>query len=180
MSAPTSSTDLLTFAQAAQRLGVGVLTIRAWVRHVAAPGSAMALTYGYPPTGVDELLKKGWGCVHPDHHPAPRPPDRADVAASGWAGAVFTAISGRVTGEIVPSIYNVGFVEDEAHIVIDGHDTAVRFADIQTGEPARLRHLAAVAGALADVVARWSSMTNNGDHGVGRALQRRIISASRP
>jgi hypothetical protein len=62
-------------------------------------------------------------------------PDPANVPATGWAGAVFTAISGEVTGEIIRSIYDGGIVEDEAHIAIDGHDTAVRMADIQITPP---------------------------------------------
>ena len=36
----TDHPELLTFAQAAERLGVGVLTIRQWVRTEQVPGGA--------------------------------------------------------------------------------------------------------------------------------------------
>lgn len=77
-------------------------------------------------------------------------PTRADVGPDGWAGAVVSVMGGKVTGEIIRSIYDGGTVEDEAHIVIDGHDAAVRAADVQTGDAQTLRDLSAVAAFLAD------------------------------
>ncbi|MGB3521949.1 MAG: hypothetical protein WBA50_10780 [Mycobacterium sp.] len=80
-------------------------------------------------------------------------PDPADIPPEGWLGATFSAVSGLVTGEVVRSIFDGGTVSDEAQLKIDGHDTAVRVADVQTDDPLVLRDLAAVAGCLADELA---------------------------
>jgi hypothetical protein len=72
----------------------------------------------------------------------------------GWAGAVVSVIAGRVTGELIRTISEDGStIEHEAHINIDGHDTALRFADIQAGDPAALRQLSVVSAMLADELA---------------------------
>ena len=84
------------------------------------------------------------------HHDSPDP---ADVPPSGWAGSVVTVIAGKVTGEIIRSIYDGGTIAHEAHIAIDGHDV-IADVDIQVDDPQTLRDLAAVAGALADELAK--------------------------
>lgn len=77
----------------------------------------------------------------------PRPGDISGTG--GWLGSTVTVIAGRVTGEIVRSICD-GTLEDEAQIVIDGHEATVRVADVQTADAQQLRDLAVVAGTLAD------------------------------
>lgn len=81
------------------------------------------------------------------------PPNPNDVPPEGWLGATFSALAGHVTGEIVRSIFDDRTVVDEAQLKIDGHDAAVRFADVQTDDPQVLRDLATVAGCLADELA---------------------------
>jgi len=83
-------------------------------------------------------------------------PDPADAPATGWVGSIVTVVAGRVMGEVIRSIgHQPGprTVTHEAHIAIDGHDTGVRFADIQIGDAQTLRDLAAVAAFLADELA---------------------------
>jgi hypothetical protein len=83
-------------------------------------------------------------------------PDPADAPATGWVGSIVTVVAGRVMGEVIRSIGDQPgprTVTHEAHIAIDGHDTGVRFADIQIGDAQTLRDLAAVAAFLADELA---------------------------
>ena len=83
-------------------------------------------------------------------------PDPADAPATGWVGSIVTVVAGRVMGEVIRSIGDrpgPRTVMHEAHIAIDGHDTGVRFADIQIGDAQTLRDLAAVAAFLADELA---------------------------
>ena len=83
-------------------------------------------------------------------------PDPADAPATGWVGSIVTVAAGRVMGEVIRSIGDrpgPRTVTHKAHIAIDGHDTGVRFADIQIGDAQTLRDLAAVAAFLADELA---------------------------
>lgn len=80
-------------------------------------------------------------------------PDPADVPADGWAGAIVTVITGKITGEIIRSIYDAGTVEDEVHIAIDGHGRPLADVAIQTDDAQVLRNLSVVAGFLADELA---------------------------
>lgn len=80
-------------------------------------------------------------------------PDPDDVPPDGWAGAVVTVITGKVTGEIIRSIFDGGTVQDEAHIAIDGHSRTLADVAIQTDDATTLRDLAAVAAFLADELA---------------------------
>jgi hypothetical protein len=83
-------------------------------------------------------------------------PDPADAPATGWVGSIVTVVAGRVMGEVIRSIGDrpgPRTVTHAAHIVIDGHDTGVRFADIQIGDAQTWRDLAAVAAFLADELA---------------------------
>jgi len=72
-------------------------------------------------------------------------PDPADAPATGWVGSIVTVVAGRGMGEVIRSIGGQPgprTVTHEAYIAIDGHDTGVRFADIQIGDaqdPARSR-----------------------------------------
>jgi excisionase family DNA binding protein len=52
--------ELLTFAQVAQRLGVGVLTVRQWVRTEQCPVVRDGRKVRIPAEWVDELLAKRW------------------------------------------------------------------------------------------------------------------------
>jgi excisionase family DNA binding protein len=52
--------ELLTFAQAAQRLGVGVLTIRQWVRTEQCPVVVVGRKRRIPAAWVQELIEAGW------------------------------------------------------------------------------------------------------------------------
>ena len=56
----TPATELLTFAQAAERLGVGVLTVRTWVRTDRCPVVREGRRVRIPAAWVDDLLAKGW------------------------------------------------------------------------------------------------------------------------
>src|SRR5947209_17930838 len=79
-------------------------------------------------------------------------PDPADAPATGWAGPIVTVVAGGVRVEVIRSIGahpGPRTVTHQAHIAIDGHDTGVRFADIQIGDAATWRDLAAVAALLA-------------------------------
>jgi hypothetical protein len=83
-------------------------------------------------------------------------PDPVDAPATGWVGAIVTVVTGRVIGEVIRSIGDQPgprTVAHEVHIAIDGHDTSVRFADIQIDDPQILRDLAAVSRFLADELA---------------------------
>ena len=83
-------------------------------------------------------------------------PDPADAPATGWVGSIVTVVAGRVMGEVIRSIGDQPgprTVTHKAHIAIDGHDTGVRFVDIQIGDAQTLRDLAAVAAFLADELA---------------------------
>jgi hypothetical protein len=83
-------------------------------------------------------------------------PDPADAPATGWVGSIVTVVAGRVMGEVIRSIGDrpgPRTVTHEAHIAIDGHDTGVRFADIQIGDAQTRRDFAAVAAFLADELA---------------------------
>jgi hypothetical protein len=83
-------------------------------------------------------------------------PDPADAPATGWVGSIVTVAAGRVMGEVIRSIGDrpgPRTVTHKAHIAIDGHDTGVRFADIQIGDAQTWRDLAAVAAFLADELA---------------------------
>lgn len=82
-----------------------------------------------------------------DRADAPKP---ADVPPHGWAGAIVTVIAGKVSGEIIRSIFDGGTVQDEAHIAIDGHGRPLADVAIQTDDAATLRDLAVVAAFLAD------------------------------
>jgi excisionase family DNA binding protein len=57
---PTNHTAGLTFGQAASRLGVGVLTIRSWVRTDRCPVIRDGRKVRIPADWVDELLAAGW------------------------------------------------------------------------------------------------------------------------
>jgi hypothetical protein len=83
-------------------------------------------------------------------------PDPADAPATGWVGSIVTVVAGRVMGEVIRSIGDrpgPRTVTHAAHIAIDGHDTGVRFADIQIADAQTWRDLAAVAAFLADELA---------------------------
>jgi len=83
-------------------------------------------------------------------------PDPADAPATGWVGSIVTVVAGRVMGEVIRSIGDQPgprTVTHAAHIAIGGHDTGVRFADIQITDAQTLRDLAAVAAFLADGLA---------------------------
>ena len=54
------TSELLTFAQAAERLGVGVLTIRSWVRTDHCPVVRDGRRVRIPAQWVDGLLARGW------------------------------------------------------------------------------------------------------------------------
>jgi hypothetical protein len=80
-------------------------------------------------------------------------PDPADVPATGWVGAIVTVVTGKVTGEIIRSIFDGGTVQDEAHIAIDGQDRPLADVAVQTDDAQALRDLAVVAAFLADELA---------------------------
>jgi hypothetical protein len=72
------------------------------------------------------------------------------VPRDGWAGAIVTAVTGQVMGEIIRSIFDGGTIQDEAHIAIDGHGRPLADVAIQTDDAQALRDLAAVVEFLAD------------------------------
>jgi hypothetical protein len=83
-------------------------------------------------------------------------PDPADAPATGCVGSIVTVVAGRVMGGLIRSIGGQPgprTVTHDAYIAIDGHDTDVRFADIQIGDAQTLRDLAAVVAFLADELA---------------------------
>ena len=55
-----TTAELLTFAQAAQRLNVGVLTVRSWVRIDRCPVVRDDGRMRIPAVSVDTLIAKGW------------------------------------------------------------------------------------------------------------------------
>ena len=72
-------------------------------------------------------------------------PDPADAPATGWVGSIVTVVAGRGMGGLIRSIGGQPgprTVTHDAYIAIDGHDTDVRFADIQIGDAQTLRDLA--------------------------------------
>lgn len=77
-------------------------------------------------------------------------PNPADVPPDGWAGAIVTLIAGKITGEIVCSIFDGGTLEHEAHVAIDGHRRPLADVAIQTDDAQVLRDLSVAPGFLAD------------------------------
>jgi hypothetical protein len=75
------------------------------------------------------------------------------AAVLGSAGAIVTVVAGRVTGEIIRSIFDGGTVQEEAHIAIDGHRRPPADVAIQTDAAPPLRDLAAVGAFLAEELA---------------------------
>jgi len=56
----TTPTTALTFGQTARRLGIGVQTVRRWVRTEQCPTVRVGAATRIPAAWVDELLTKGW------------------------------------------------------------------------------------------------------------------------
>src|ERR1700758_174318 len=98
-------------------------------------------------------------------------PDPAYAPATGWVGSMVAVAAGRVMGEVIRSIGDrpgPRTVTHKAHIAIDGHDTGVRFADIQIGDAQTLRDLAAVAAFLADELASAQARQTRIDAAIAR------------